>query len=597
MPGGKYGAALSFRHRRAAVMNISGLRTSTPYHLRLVPRSLIQVRSKSTMYPRTYGKFWNPNNGITFASTTRDEAAHLRVDMLRSLHTTTPYASQVAEAAEQDHETVVSDDDALLFTASEYQSASDTESPTRHPPAVCVNTATREDKGGADVKENVEPAVPPITSLDFKMSVQDFREAQSAEKDSAKSFWSYALYRGPSCDENERKVKVHYCKSKQTMERVCQYFVDDKVLGFDLEWSSDARKDAGPKRNVSLIQLANESRIALFHVALFSNDDLVAPTFRKLMENADVKKVGVAIKGDCTRMRTHLGVDTKGLVELSHLYKLVKYSGNGQVDLINKRLVTLASLVDEHLGLPMFKGADVRSSNWSQPLNMSQIMCKFFCRGLTKAYSLLRFHLDSASDAYAGFQLYHVLEEKRERLDPTPPRPHDAELNIPIQLANGQSTTAVLSLKQVEAIREGLQIEPEGQSIAESIRAAPVVSPEQRQRDPRVTAADEQLVKYRASIKTLRATPSAVRAYYIWANNRDLPPDAIAKLLRDPPLQTYTVVSYILEAIKLEKLPFDKKRLRNEILHLLPKEVLQGRYKALMLEAHKPDIVGTPSVA
>ncbi|WQF79744.1 Putative 3'-5' exonuclease domain, ribonuclease H-like superfamily [Colletotrichum destructivum] len=595
MPGGKYGAALSFRNRRAAVMNISGRRTSTLYHLRSIPWSLIQIRSKSAMYPPSSIKLWNPNHGITFASTTRDEASHPRVDLLRSLHTTPPYASQVAEAAESDHETVVSDDDALFFTASEYQSASDTDSPTPHPPVACVNSATREDKGGAEVRGNVEPVEPPITSLDFKISVKDFREAQSAEKDSAKSFWSYALYRGPSCDGSERKVKVHYCRSKQTMERVCQYFVDDKVLGLDLEWSSDARKDAGPKRNVSLIQLANESRIALFHVALFPNDDLVAPTFRKLMENADVKKVGVAIKGDCTRMRTHLGVDTKGLGELSHLYKLVKYSGNGRVDLINKRLVTLASLVHEHLGLPLFKGADVRSSDWSQPLNMSQLMY-------------------SASDAYAGFQLYHVLEEKRERLDPTPPRPPDAELNKPIQLADGQfitaandtavagdpddrGSTAVLSLKQVEAIRESLQIEPEGQSIAESIRAAPIASPKQRQRDPRVTAADEQLVNYRASVKTLRATPSAVRAYYIWANNGDLPPDVIAKILRDPPLQTYTVVSYILEAIKLEKLPFDKKRLRNEILHLLPKEVLQGRYKALMLEAHKPDIVDTPSVA
>ncbi|KAK2032126.1 exonuclease [Colletotrichum zoysiae] len=549
------------------------------------------------MYPSSYRNLWNPRHGIAFAAR-QDETSHPRVDMLRSLHTTVPTTSQTSEALRSDDSFVESDDDAPFSTPPEYLEALD-KAPSSQPSTLGVNGVAKGSEGAvvnSDDTVSAEPSEPPCTILDFKVSLKDFREAQSAEKESAKSFWSYTLYRGPSEDGVEKKVKVHYCKSKHTMERVCQYFVDDKVLGVDLEWFPDARKDSGPKKNVSLIQIANESRIALFHVALFPNDDFVAPTFRKIMENADVKKVGVAIKGDCTRMRTHLGVDTKGIFELSHLYKLVKYSANGRVDLINKRLVTLALLVQEHLGLPMFKGSDVRSSDWSQPLNMSQIMY-------------------SASDAYAGFQLYHVLEGKRERLDPTPPRPYNVELNLPIRLADGQfiaaaddgaeavdsddrRTSPALSYKHVEAIKESLEIEPEGggQSIAESIRAAPAVFPQQRRKDPRVAAADEQLARYRATIRTLRATPSAVRSYYIWRNNADLTPDAIAKVLREPPLQTNTVVSYILEAIKLENLPFDKKRLRNEILHLLPKEVLQGRYKALMLEAHKPD-TDTSSVA
>ncbi|KAK1975155.1 exonuclease [Colletotrichum cereale] len=548
------------------------------------------------MYPSSYRKLWNPGHGIAFAPARQDGTSHPRVDMLRSLHTTGPAAGQTnAAAARSDDELVESDDDAPFSTPPEYQEALDT-TPISHPSTSGVNSVMKGSEGAAVSIEDTGPAEPPRTSLDYKVSLKDFREAQSAAKESAKSFWSYTLYRGPLEDGAEKKVKVHYCKSKHTMERVCQYFVEDKVLGVDLEWFPDARKDSGPKKNVSLIQIANESRIALFHVALFPNDDFLAPTFRKIMENADVKKVGVAIKGDCTRMRTHLGVDTKGIFELSHLHKLIKYSKNGRVDLINKRLVTLALLVQEHLGLPMFKGSDVRSSDWSQPLNMSQLMY-------------------SASDAYAGFQLYHVLEGKRESLNPTPPRPHDADLNLAIPLADGQfiaaaddsaeavdsddrGTTPALSHKHVEAIKESLEIEPEGggQSIAESIKAAPAVSPRQRQKDPRVVSADEQLARYRATIRTLRATPSAVRSYYIWRSNADLTPDAIANILRDPPLQANTVVSYILEAIKLEKLPFDKKRLRNEILHLLPKEVLQGRYKALMLEAHKPD-TDTSSVA
>ncbi|KAK2004552.1 exonuclease [Colletotrichum falcatum] len=542
------------------------------------------------MYPSSYRRLWNPRQGIAFAPVMRDETSHPRVDMLRSLHTTGPAASQTNAAARSDDDFVESDDDAPFSTPPEYQEALNT-TPTSQPSTSDVDGVMKRSEGttslSTDDTVSPGPSEPPCTNLEFKVPLKDFREAQSAAKESAKSFWSYTLYRGLPENGVEKKVKVHYCKSKHTMERVCQYFVDDKVLGVDLEWFPEARKDSGPKKNVSLIQIANESRIALFHIALFPNDDFVAPTFRRIMENADVKKVGVAIKGDCTRMRNHLGVDIKGIFELSHLHKLIKYSANGRVDLINKRLVTLALLAQEHLGLPMFKGSDVRSSDWSQPLNMSQIIY-------------------SASDAYAGFQLYHILEGKRKSLDPTPPRPYDAELNQPIRLADGQfiaaadeeaadpddrGTATALLHKHVEAIKQSLEIEPEdgGQSIAESIRTAPAVSPQKRQRDPRVATADEQLARYRATARGMRATPSAVRSYYIWRNNADLTPDAIAKILRDPPLQTNTVVSYILEAIKLEQLPFDKKRLRNEILHLLPKEVLQGRYKTLMLEAHKPD--------
>ncbi|OLN84979.1 Werner syndrome ATP-dependent helicase [Colletotrichum chlorophyti] len=531
------------------------------------------------MYPSSYGKLWNPkHHGIVFASAGHEETARPRVDMLRSLHTTTPSPGQTAASLKMEHEAVDSDtDDAPFSTAPEYQIEIDEKTPVG---SSATNGNSVGDKIGVseESQENVEPARPPLTYLDFNVSLKSFYEAQSAPEGSAQSFWSYSLYRGPEvADGAKQKVKVHYCKSKHTMERVCQYFLNDKVLGFDLEWFPEANRYSGPKKNVSLIQIANESRIALFHVSLFpESTDFVARTFRKIMEDSQVRKVGVAIKGDCTRLRTHMAVDTKGVFELSHLHKLVKYSADGQVHLINKRLVPLATLVKEHLGLPMFKGQDVRSSDWSRALNMDQI-----------SYS--------ASDAYAGFQLYHVLEKKRGDLDPTPPRPYDAELNLPIRLAEGVVPQTTEADEDAEAdVKEALrtapiQFEPdaEGESIAESIQAAQGFTsrPKRAARDTRITIADELVARYRASIKSLRATPSAVRSYFIWMNNRDLNPEAIAKILREPPLQTNTVVSYILEAIKLEKLPYDKKRLRTEILDLLPEEVLQGRYGALMREA------------
>jgi len=221
-------------------------------------------------------------------------------------------------------------------------------------------------------------ADPPITRLDFNISEDAFRNAQKATPGSPDSFWSYAMYRGPHDNGVRKRVKVHYCKSNHTMERVCQYFLDEKVLGFDMEWMIWSTKNHGPRANVSLIQLASPSRIALFHTAMFpKDDDFVAPSFRKIMENPEISKVGVAIKADCTRLEKHLGVRTRGIFELSNLYRLVKFSKAGQFDLVNKRLVPLAALVKEHLGLPMFKGSNVRSGDWMKPLTMDQIICKF----------------------------------------------------------------------------------------------------------------------------------------------------------------------------------------------------------------------------
>ena len=88
------------------------------------------------------------------------------------------------------------------------------------------------------------------------------------------------------------------------METVSQLFANEPVLGFDIEWMAQASAKDGIRRNVSLIQIASETRIALFHIAVFAGTnvpaDFVAPTFKKLMESKSITKAGVAIKGDST---------------------------------------------------------------------------------------------------------------------------------------------------------------------------------------------------------------------------------------------------------------------------------------------------------
>ncbi|KAK5631187.1 hypothetical protein RRF57_006902 [Xylaria bambusicola] len=431
---------------------------------------------------------------------------------------------------------------------------------------------------------------PPPAVVEYKMEDDLFYAAKKAPLGSPASFWSYRQYRRTADDGSLQKVTVHYCRSRHTMEQVCKkYFMDEKVLGFDLEWVPDSTRRDGVKKNVSLIQLASPSRIALFHLALFKDtEDMVGSSFRSLMEDPDVFKVGVSIKGDTTRLRKFLDIESRGLMELSHLYKLVTYSRNRQYHNINRRLVPLAKQVEEYLHLPLFKGQDVRASNWSKPLDWDQV-------------------LYSASDAYAGLQLYLTLDHHRKQLDPCPPSPHRAELNIAIQLADGikvvrpketleadelisnddyvagqpEKTTAIetVGVENTETVSLTMTLTKTRTSIASKKKLASTSatpkSPEPP-KDSRVEVAEDRVASYRTSHPQTRSSFAQLRAYFLW-HCYDLPPITVAQLLRDPPLKTITVVQYIISVVQAEKLPVDRDRLR-EIASFIPESKLWGRF-------------------
>lgn len=220
------------------------------------------------------------------------------------------------------------------------------------------------------------------------------------------------MYKGPG----GKNVKIEYCQTKAESEAVAKTLLKEKVLGFDMEWCPRAKK--GIKGNISLIQVACEDRIALFHIALYEGstvEDLLAPSLKEIIESLAITKTGVAIlNADGQRLKRFMGLKVKGFFELSHLFRLVKYSEKtpGKA---NKTLVALATQVEEQLGLPLSKGP-VRCSDWTQPLTQEQITY-------------------GASDAYAGFMLFHVMNNARMALRPTPPLPAFAELFRPIRLA------------------------------------------------------------------------------------------------------------------------------------------------------------------
>jgi hypothetical protein len=196
-------------------------------------------------------------------------------------------------------------------------------------------------------------------------------------------------------------------------ERVAPYFLKERVLGFDIEWKPYG---TSIQENASLIQLACEDRIALFHIALYDGataEELLPPTLRKIIESPDIVKAGVAIKGDFKRLRDYLGVEAKGVFELSRLHNLVEHFNSDPKKSSSWRLYALAKQVHEHLQLPMYKGA-VRESDWSKRLSYSQIQY-------------------AATDAYASLRIYDALEAKRKTLRPIPPRPELCDFDATIR--------------------------------------------------------------------------------------------------------------------------------------------------------------------
>ncbi|KAI0011150.1 ribonuclease H-like protein [Xylariaceae sp. FL0662B] len=555
------------------------LRTSSPWRSYILPR----YRMTATPPPPKH-QLWHPGRGISFSPVLRSPSPAAQAP--RPLNEAAATANQEKTFGVGP---VKSERRPVAFNGETTPPAPNDVAPSSAAAEAAAAPETIDENAASispDKKSVPETKIsddPPIAVLDYKMVDDLFYAAKKAPAGSPESFWSYAHYRGKGDDGTEQKVKVHYCRSAHTMERVCQqYFKDEKLLGFDLEWIADAMKWQGVKKNVSLIQLASPTRIGLFHVALFTDStDMVGPTFRKIMEDSGIAKTGVWIKGDATRLRNFLGIESKGLMELSHLFKLVTYSSKGQYQHINKRLVPLATQVEQYLHLPLFKGSNVRSSDWTKPLTMDQVIY-------------------SASDAYAAVHLYATLDYHRKQLSPCPPVPYPAERNLPIRLADGielatsdepadtpDEATADPSGPYIASVLSSIQIE----DLASSSTPSKSKSPSRKPKDSRVEAAEDRVNCYRAANPHAKATFVHLRAYYLW-HAHGLDPRTIAQLLRDPPLHTSTVAGYVLAAIQYERLPFDAERLRLEVLAGVGTSEWRARYpyvaeKLLLVEGAK----------
>ena len=106
-----------------------------------------------------------------------------------------------------------------------------------------------------------------------------------------------------------------------------------KVLGFDCEWNMKASvsrpRPTDPATGtqkldgmVATVQLSSQLTAAVFHLAAFGDNTMPA-ALRKLLEDSSIAKVGVASRGDATRLRWDYNVEVANVRSTDELAKNV----------------------------------------------------------------------------------------------------------------------------------------------------------------------------------------------------------------------------------------------------------------------------------
>jgi ribonuclease D len=172
-----------------------------------------------------------------------------------------------------------------------------------------------------------------------------------------------------------------------------------KIVGLDCEWVAEDTKEP-----VALLQISSHSgECVLIRLCKVKN---ILPKIQKILENEEIIKVGVGIKGDALRLRQISGVAVRGSLDLRHLVSIRQ----GQ----EKFKKSLAGLSAKFLNITLEKDLQIICSDWEAPrLNNRQIdyasldafvSVPIFCELVNDFYQLSikkRFFPVTASESWA----------------------------------------------------------------------------------------------------------------------------------------------------------------------------------------------------
>jgi ribonuclease D len=156
------------------------------------------------------------------------------------------------------------------------------------------------------------------------------------------------------------------------MKVVCDLLKNEKFLGFDTETKPSFKK--GENNYVSLLQLSSADRAFLFRL----NKIGLPPCLLDIMEDENIKKIGVAIKDDISALQKHALFTPNGFVDLQNIVK--------DFGIKSKSLKKLAGLI---LGFNISKRQ--RLSNWEKDA-LTEAQIKY-----------------AATDAWVCHLIYHKL--------------------------------------------------------------------------------------------------------------------------------------------------------------------------------------------
>uniref|UniRef100_A0A8C1ST50 DNA 3'-5' helicase n=1 Tax=Cyprinus carpio TaxID=7962 RepID=A0A8C1ST50_CYPCA len=124
------------------------------------------------------------------------------------------------------------------------------------------------------------------------------------------------------------------------------------AVGFDLEWPPSFTK--GKTKKVAVVQLcASEEKCYLFHISSMSG---FPPGLKMLLEDENIKKVGVGIEGDKWKLLSDYDIRLKSIVELSDLAnKTLRCGEKWSLDGLVKHLLKKQLFKDKLAGLLIYQ--------------------------------------------------------------------------------------------------------------------------------------------------------------------------------------------------------------------------------------------------